>query len=143
MLWWHNLPPHCPVSSSLNMKVWGISCHRSAAPGSRVGLWCSELCQGAIKISQDLGPELGMFPAWAPVKVRPSQNYSTKSASSGLFSLKVIGIITSLPEIFPGLHYLNCFPFSMPKNNYFSLFCLLRVELKPTEQQAVCKGNDK
>lgn len=46
--------------------------------------------------NQVLGPELGMF----PLKVRPSQKHSTRFPSCGLFSLKMIGIITSLPEFF-------------------------------------------
>lgn len=81
-----------------------------------------------------------MFPAGAPVKVRPSQNRSTKFASSGI---PRDGNYHLTSRDFSRVRYLDCFPFSMPRDKYFSIFCLLRVELKLTEQQAVCKGNDK
>lgn len=60
------------------------------AHSSRAEPWYFAFCHRAIKISEDLGPEFGMFPAQACVKVRPSQNHSTKLSSPVLSSLKVI-----------------------------------------------------
>lgn len=126
-----------PYPDKLNLCCGGVTCLHTAwspaqctqedmeYPGSGARPCCSALCQGAIKISQLFCPELGMLPAWAPVKFRPSQNHSTKFASCGSFIILVVSL------------------FSMPKKKYFSLFCLLRLELKTTEQQAVYKRNDK
>lgn len=48
------------------------------------------LCHCAVKISEDLGPKFETFPAQAHVKVRHSENSSTKLSSPVLSSLKVI-----------------------------------------------------
>lgn len=140
-----------PYPDNLNLCCGGVTCLHTAwppaqwtqdmeYPGSRVGPCCSALCQGAIKISQLFCPELGMLPAWAPVKVRPSQNHSTKFAC---LASKWLELSPHFQPFFQGFIILVVSLFSMPKKKYFSLFCLLRLELKTTEQQAVCKRNDK
>lgn len=74
------------------------------AHSSRAEPWYFVLCHCAVKISEDLGPKFGTFPAQAHVKVRHSQYTSTKLSSPVLSSFSDLNYHLASRD-FPGLHF--------------------------------------